>query len=191
MRTAARVAICVVMTSAASGQETAPPRPVEPDQELLDQLRELQPLHWTYAELAAKADLIVIVKVTSRSEVAWEEEIADGFGEKSTKLIVNHLRVLSLLKGESSDEIDVMTLAWRPDVVVMTSYSFADLRTQLLVPRPTVIIDGVDRWWESSPIKTSTIAPEYLLYLTRLDTGKFVPATGQRYSALSVRTLNN
>lgn len=181
--------------SMSRGQDTgfAPSQDDEVVQELLEKLRELQPPKWNYADLAAKSDLIVIAKAQSRVEVEWNDDIGGDFGKGTTTLLANRLRVLSVLKGESADEINVMTLQWKPNVVVLTNSDFAELRTNLLLPNlvRVAIDDQVTGYGGSQPIDTYKIEPEYLLYLRRLEGGRYVPVTGQRYSGMSVRTLNN
>ena len=87
----------------------------------------------------------------------------------------------------------MITLEWKPNVVVLTNHDFAELRTELLLPNLVrVMIDGeITGYGGSQPIETQKIEPEYLLFLRRLNDDRYVPVTGQRYSGMSVRTLNN
>lgn len=197
MRPATLLLLSVVVLAVAYGQDTGKDNSGRTDdaavQELVEMLRDLQPPDWTYSHLASKSDLIVIARVKSRSEIEWADDIGGDFGKETTRLIANRLRVLSVLKGQSGDEIEVMTLEWKPNVVVLTNHDFAELRGQLLLPSlVSVVIDGqVTGYGGSQPIETYKIEPEYLLYLRRLNGDKYVPVTGQRYSGMSVRTLNN
>ena len=161
-------------------------------EELLEKIRELQPPDLTYADLAAKSDLIVIARALSRNEVEWNDEIGGEFGKGSTKLLSNRLQTLSVLKGKAADEIDVMILEWNTSVVVLTNCDFAELRNTLLLPVvvPVVISGEIAEYGEViEGKKTYTIEPEYLLYLRHIDGDKYVAVTGQRYSGLSVRRL--
>jgi hypothetical protein len=161
--------------------------------EFTESLHRLQPPDWTYSDLASKADLIVIAKVKSRSEAEWADDIGGDFGEGATKLIANRLQVLSVLKGQSGDEIQVMTLQWKRSVFVLTNHDFAELQAATLRPNlVTIEIGGQVTGYEGpEPMETYKIEPEYLLYLRRHSDDKYVPVTGQRYSGMSVRTLNN
>lgn len=95
-------------------------------------------------------------------------------------------------------EIDVVTLEWKPDVGVLgAKFDFAELRTEFLLPNlVTVEMDGNITGYanglfaEAGVIDTYKIEPEYLLYLRELDGNRYVPTTGQRYSAMSVRRLD-
>jgi hypothetical protein len=78
-------------------------------------------------------------------------------------------------------------------VIVLTNHDFAELQAQTVRPNLVPIeIDGQVTGYEGAePIETCKFEPEYLLYLRRLSDDKYVPVTGQRYSGMSVRTLNN
>lgn len=163
-------------------------------QQLLEKFRELEPPKWSYQELATNSDLIVVAKVHSRVEVEWNDDIGGDFGKETTALLSNRLRVLSVLKGESAEEIDVMTLQWKPNVVVLIDSDFAAIRQKLLLPSLFRVVkeDGeVTGYGGSQPISVHEIEPEYLLYLRRFDGDRYVPVSGQRYSGMSVRMLNN
>jgi hypothetical protein len=155
--------------------------------------RGLQPPKWSYSELATKSDLIVVAKLASRSGIEWHDAVAGEFDGTTVKCISNKLRVLSTLKGRSGDEIVVMTVEWKPSVIVRTNFDIAELRKRLLLPSLVrVVIDGqVNGYGGSQPLETYEIEPEYLLYLRKLNDEEYVPVTGQRYSGMSVRTLNN
>lgn len=176
------------------GQETPEAQNQDDDvvQKLLEKMRDLRPPNWTYSDLAAKSDLIVIARAKSRMEVKWNDKIGGDFGKGTTKLMSNRLQILSALKGQADDEIDVMTLEWKPDVIVLTNFDFAELRPKLLLPVAVpVIVAGeiVDYAKVIGGSQTYTVKPEYLLYLRRIDGGKYVAVTGQRYSGASVRRL--
>jgi hypothetical protein len=162
-------------------------------EKLAEEVCDLQPHKWTYSELAARSDLIVVAKAVSRSEIEWDNAIAGEFDGTTVTCISNKLRVLSTLKGRSGDEIVVITVQWKPPVVVRTDFDFAELRTQLLLPSLVrLVMDGeVAGYGGSQPIETYKIEPEYLLYVRKLNGKEYVPVTGQRYSGMSVRTLNN
>ena len=156
-------------------------------------MRELQPADLSYADLAAESDFIVIAKAQSRAETEWNDDIGGEYGKGATTLVSNRLRVLSVLKGKSVNEIHVMTLQWKRSVIILTNHYFAEHRAELLLPNLVrVVIDGqVTRYGGSHPIDSHKIEPEYLLYLRRLEGDRYVPVTGQRYSGMSMRTLNN
>lgn len=202
--------LSLVVLPVAYGQESASDNSATSDdvavQQLIDKFKDLQPPDWTYSDLASKSDLIVIAKAKSGSEIDWANEIGGDFGKETAKLIANRLRVLSVLKGQSGDEIDVMTLEWKPDVTALTTHDFAELRTELLLPFLAEIRgDGQVTGYvpvqlrddmavgktHTTVIQTYKIEPEYLLYLRRLEGDRYVPVTGQRYSGLSVRMLND
>ena len=197
MRLVTALLLLGVLLPAACAQEAAKDNTARGDdssvQQLVEKLRDLRPPRWSYSDLLSKSDLVVIAKVKTRSDMAWDDGIGGAFGKETTKLIASRLRVLSVLKGESNDEIDVMTLEWKPNVLVLVNHDFAELRTQLMLPSlVSTVIDGqVTGYAESQPIETYKIEPEYLLYLRRVDGNGYVPVTGQRYSGMSVRTLND
>ena len=197
MRLAALLILFVSLQLAATEPDTPKPtsgRRDDPEiQDLVEKLRNSQPPDWTYSDLASKSDLIVIAKTKSRAEIKWDDDIGGDFGKVTTKLVANRLRVLSVLKGKADDEIEVTTLEWKPNVIVLTNSAFAEFRTHLLLPTLVrVEIDGqVTGYAGSQPLETYKIEPEYLLYLRKANDDKYVPTTGQRYSAMSVRTLNN
>ncbi len=194
----------------AGDQDTSQKEPAEPERhdaiedssgrtddatidEFTESLHRLQSPDWTYSDLASKSDLIVIAKMKSRSDAEWADDIGGDFGKGATNLIANRLQVLSVLKGQSGDEIQVMTLQWKRSVIVLTNHDFADLQAQTLRPNlVTIEIGGQVTGYEGAePMETYKIEPEYLLYLRRHSDDKYVPVTGQRYSGMSVRTLNN
>ena len=195
MRLAISLLILVCCAAKSHGQEDVARQSQDDNavRDLLEKIHELQPPEWSYADLTANSDLIVIAKAQSRVEVEWNDDIGGSFGKGTTTLLSNRLRVLSVLKGKSADEINVMTLRWNPNVVVLTNHDFAVFRTELFLPNLVrVVIDGqITGYGGSQPIETYKIEPEYLLYLRRLEGGGYVPVTGQRYSGMSVRTLNN
>jgi hypothetical protein len=196
MRIATSLLLLVVMSPVygqSDSKENAAPTNDPGVRKHVEKLHESRRPHWTYSDLASKSDLVVIAKVKSRSEVKWDVDIAGDFGKETAKLIENRLQVLSVLNGRSGDEVKVLTLESKPDVVVSTDFDFAELRTRLLLPSfVTVVVDGqITGYGGSQPIKTYKIEPEYLLYLRKLSDDKYVPVTGQRYSGMSVRTLNN
>jgi hypothetical protein len=190
------ISLLIVLCTAATlqGQHAAAPQSQDEKavQEVLEKIRDLQPPNWSYADLAAKSDLIVIAKAKSSVEVEWRDEIGGDFGKGSTKLLSNRMRILSVLKGQAGDEVNVLTLEWKPDVIVLTNSDFAELKSKLLLPVVVpVVIDGaiVDYGEVVRGDKTYTVEPEYLLYLRHVDGTKYIPVTGQRYSGLSVRRL--
>jgi hypothetical protein len=195
VRVAAFVLLLAILLPVAYAQEPSQDNPGRTDdedvQQIIDKLRNLQPPRWTYSELASQADAVVIAKLRARSEIEWQDDIGGDFGKEATKLIANRLQVLSVLKGQCGDEIEVMTLEWAPNVIVLVNHDFAVLRTQLLLPSMVSIeIDGQIIGYGGS-IDTYKIEPEYLLYLRRLDDDKYVPVTGQQYAGMSVRLLND
>ena len=197
MRIVTLMLFSVFIAPLACGQETArkSEEAVDPSvQKLLEKLKELQPADWTYSDLASKSDVIVVAKAISRIEVEWNDVIGGEFGKGKTKLLANRLQVLSVLKGESGGEIDVMTLEWKSNVIVLTNFDFAELRSKLLRPVVVPVIEDGEIFDFARVISgnhTYTIEPEYLLYLRRIDGNKFAPVSGQRYSGLSIRRLNN
>jgi hypothetical protein len=102
------------------------------------------------------------------------------------------MRILSTLKGRASEEIEVLTIEWKPGGIVLTNHEFAEISTSLLLPSHITVVDnGKVIGYGDSKGKTYTIEPEYLLYLRRLSGQRFVPVTGQRFSGKCVRILND
>jgi hypothetical protein len=197
MRIATLLLFSVFVAPLAYGQETAKISGKAADpavQELLEKIKEMQPPDLTYSDLASESDVIVVAKAISKAEIEWNDVIGGEFGKGNTKLLANRLRVLSVLKGESGDEIDVMTLEWNSNVIVLTNSDFAELRSKLLRPVVVPVIEDGEIFDFAKVVSgnhTYTIEPEYLLYLRRIEGNKFVPVSGQRYSRQSVRRINN
>ena len=196
MRLSTLFVLSIVFAPTAQGQDAgnASGKNVDPGgDQLVEKIRKLQPPKWTYSKLAAESDLIVVAKAVSISEIEWDGAFDGEFDGKLVKCFSNKMRVLSTLKGRTGDEIEVVTIEWRSDVIVLTNFDFSEIRTSLLLPSLVrVEVDGaVVGYGESHSMKTYKIEPEYLLYLRRLNGERYVPVTGQRYSGLSARTLNN
>lgn len=161
-------------------------------QALADELQKIKPPDLSYDQLADKADLIVIAKVRSRSQIDWDERIAGGFDVESVNCFANKLRVLSTLKGRAADQIKVLTIEWKPNVVVTMQFDFAKLRPTLLVPNVFSLVDKGDIiGYGLGKETTRSINAEYLLYLQKMDGNGYVAVTGQRYSGKSVRLLSD
>ncbi len=154
---------------------------------------------WSYAKLTADSDLIVIGKLISKSESLPAPESKDSFGENSVRQISNRILVLTALKGQSDEEIELMTIEWNPGMIVLQKHDFAVLRSTLLLPNLVATeLDGqiigyglIESSADSGNLLKSTIEPEYLLFLRKRADGRFDPVTGHRYSRMSVRLLNN
>ena len=160
--------------------------------DLVDKLRELQPPTWTYSDLTEKADIVVIAKLGSKSTAKRDNEVAGKFAIDSTILVKNRLEILSTLKGKVDDEIDVYTLKWRPKVIVLKNYDFAEFRSKQLISINVPVVTEGEITGYAHAIggnKTETVEPEYLVFLQKLTGGGYAPITGQRYSGLSVKIL--
>ncbi|MCA9196457.1 MAG: hypothetical protein KDA87_02925 [Planctomycetales bacterium] len=99
-----------------------------------------------------------------------------------------------MLKGNVDDETCVITTNWKPNVIVGLNTDLAVLRTRQLLPNLCAVeIEGEIVDWTIQPNpERHEITPEYLLYMKATDQkGTFVPTTGQRWAAASVRLLNN
>jgi hypothetical protein len=59
--------------------------------QLIEKMRASQPPELTYSELAAKADLVVIAKMESKTELEWDDAIGGAFGKGSTILLRNKM----------------------------------------------------------------------------------------------------
>jgi hypothetical protein len=193
MRLLTLLLLVFAFAATALGQDTPkkPDKKIDPaEEELLEKIRKLQPPEWTYSKLASESDLIVVAKAISTSEVQFDQAIAGEF--KSVKCLSNKMRILSTLKGRASEEIEVLTIEWKPGGIVLTNHEFAEISTSLLLPSHITVVDnGKVIGYGDSKGKTYTIEPEYLLYLRRLSGQRFVPVTGQRFSGKCVRILND
>src|SRR5690606_6928528 len=112
------------------------------------------------------------VKAQSKIEVEWNQEIGGDFNKELTQMVSNRLRLLSVLKGKSAEEIDVITLEWKPDTIVLSNSDFAEFRIKLLLPTAVpVVIDGQTAGFGEivQGSRTPTVEPEYLVYLRRID----------------------
>ena len=176
------------------GQEKNPSRASDDRSvtEVLEEIRQQQPPDWSYADLGAKSDMIIIAKALSRSEIEWTDKLGGKFGKRRTKLLSNRLQVLSVLKGKAADKVNFFTLQWKENVVILTNFDFAKVRKTLLLPIAVPILNGgeiADYGEATEGRKTYSVEPEYLLYLRHVAGNDYVAVTGQRYSGLSVRRL--
>lgn len=161
---------------------------------LLESLRDNDQPKVTYADLAAKADLVVIATLIEKRHVASDIVGATDFDSDSVQRVSNKLKILSVMKGAANEEIEMITTEWGPKTVVLGFRSnFAVLRTRMLLPSLSAVeIDGViTDWGIMDGSEKTSIVPEYLIYLKRSsrDNG-FIPVTGQRWAGSSVRLLN-
>lgn len=162
---------------------------------LLERLKDNERPIWTYESLAANADLIVIATLVDKQETAHDTVGETDFDRESTRRFLNKLDVLSVLKGEVRTEINVVTTEWGPKSVVLGLRTrLVKLRKRMLFPNlvAVVLADEVTDWGIMENSEKIEIVPPYLLYLK--NTGienTFVPVTGQRWSADSVRNLDN
>lgn len=149
---------------------------------------------WTYESLAADSDLVVIANVVETNIASSEVAIKSDIDGESVQRFCHNLEVLSVLKGNVEDEICVITTNWKPNVLVSLNADLANLLTRKLLPNLCAVeIDGkIVDWTILRNQVRHEITPEYLLYLKETDQkGTFVPTTGQRWSAASVRLLND
>ena len=176
--------------------ETDGPDSVD-DQRLFDAINENQPPSWSYSELCSKSDLIVIAKTVSIKNGNLESSGASEFqdsSKSSLKCIENQLRVLTVLKGEANQFIKVMTIEWTRKNIVLVNSDFAKLPKKCLRPRPLQIVgenDNVVEYIFDGTVETNEFEPEYILFLQRVRGDEFIPVTGQRWGALSIRILNH
>jgi hypothetical protein len=195
MRCATVVLLSIVSQPLAFGQDRVADvsRRDSAIRDLLEELRESQPPKWSYSELAANSDLIVIATLKSQSDVQWKDEIGGSFDSETTTIVANRLQVLSVLKGHAGGEIELLTIKWKAMVAVFVNHDFAKLCDRVVLPGLVrVIKEGQTvAYADSNPNTMHSVVPEYLLYLRKVNEGQYVPVTGQRFSGMSVRTLND
>ena len=162
---------------------------------ILSAIKENDEPTWSYNDLASQSDLIVIARLVEKREVAIDLVGSTDFDRESIKRCANRMKILSFLKGKSEENVEVIATEWSPKAMVLGVKSgLAVFRSRLLLPCLSAVeIDGeITDWGIMKGAEGNTVVPEYLLYLKRskLD-GKFVPTTGQRWSRLSIRVLND
>jgi len=145
-----------------------------------------------YEKLLKEADLVVIARAVSTvpSEDKWEAAIfeRDRFAGLETTF-----EVATVLKGKSADSFKLLHFQYKArakpfnDGPAMVSFLTEPLSIDI---RPTRKIDdeGLERL-EPLKRKSSTSAPEYLLFLKRRADGRFEAVSGQVDPDSSVRTL--
>ncbi|MEM7476572.1 MAG: hypothetical protein AAF483_16415 [Planctomycetota bacterium] len=151
---------------------------------------------WTYSELASAADMIVVATLVEKRVAATDIVGKTDFDRKNIQRISNSLKVLSVFKGASKKQVDVITTQWGPNTVALgLKTNFAVLRSRQQVSDLCAVeVDG--QIVGLAPIQHRAqreIIPEYLIYLKHSgqDDDHFVPVTGQRWAGLSVRMLND
>lgn len=166
----------------------------------LDQIRaETEFPEWAYSKLKTESDVIVVGKSISKSSFVPDDDPTTAFASDSARYISNRIRVLVSLRGQPSNQIEVVTLEWKSNVIVQRKHEFATLSPKLLLPNFTrTELDGeiieyglIESNAGDKLIVSRTIEPEYLLFLRLRTDGRFDPVTGQRYSGMSVKLLNN
>jgi hypothetical protein len=192
MRLIVLAALLWLSASMAQSQSEPAERTVE---RIFESLRENEQPKFSYRELAAKSDLIAIATMVEKRQVAMDVVGSTDFDRESVQRVTITLKVLSVLKGEAKEEIELISTEWVPTTVVLgLRTNFALLRSHLLLPNLSVVeIDGVITDWKimDSGEKIS-IVPEYLLYLKRSGReNTYTPVTGQRWGGASVRLLND
>ena len=170
--------------------------PVTPEiNALLERFKKNESPVWTYQELADKSDVIVVATLIEKHDVAFDIVGEIDFDRDSIRRVSNKLKVLSVLKGETEDEIQVVTTEWKPKTIVLGFRTgFAQLRDRQLLPTLSAVeINGeIAEWGNVDDGNSTKVVPEYLLYLKKSERqNDFVPVTGQRWSAASIRFLNN
>ena len=145
-----------------------------------------------YEKLLKEADLVVIARAVSTvpSEDKWEAAIfeRDRFAGLETTF-----EVATVLKGKSADSFKLLHFQYKArakpfnDGPAMVSFLTEPLSIDI---RPTRKIDdeGLERL-EPLKRKSSTSAPEYLLFLKRRADGRFEAVSGQVDPDSSVSTL--
>ncbi|QDU55726.1 hypothetical protein [Aeoliella mucimassa] len=192
--------LAVIFSTCMGVLEGQPPQTPDEDALRKEEIRSVLELvkltatpEWSYARLEAAADLIVIASVDSSTAMAPHLEIEHALGAATSTQYDHRLQVHSVLKGACGQILHVATSEWKDDVIVMTNSDIARLRPTLRLPLLVgTEIDGViTSYGSSTPIETYDIHPEYLLYLKKYKDDLYVPVSGQRFSGLSVRLLNN
>lgn len=162
---------------------------------LLDKIKEDEAPSWTYEELASNSDLIVVATIVHKKQVDPGIVGKTDLDGDSIRRVSNTLRILSVLKGESKHEGQVITTEWVPHTVAIGFKSrFAVLRERMLLPNLTAVEIGgkIIDWGMNESFGKNEVVPEYLLYLKHSGHENiFVPVTGQRWAGASVRLLNN
>ncbi|MFO0943872.1 MAG: hypothetical protein U0930_24310 [Pirellulales bacterium] len=190
---------CIILVSCAcSAQDTATNTTASLDPKVLSLIdainKETERPKWAIDRLQRESDAIFACKMISQRRVDYDPTIAGDFASTSVDCYVTRFSVLSTFKGNAATEIDVVTIKYSPKVgFASRTHDFARFDTRLKLPVlvQTWINDTVDGYLANDPIETTTVEPEYLLFLRQRDDKCFEPISGQRYSGLSVRILND
>ena len=148
---------------------------------------------WPIDRLTRESDAILACEMISQVRVDYDASIAGDYAGPSIDCYVTKLAVLAALKGNVPPEIEVVTIKYSTNVgFVGRKHDFARFYTKLKLPVLVefVVDDKIDGYGANDPVETTTIEPEYLVFLRQRDDRRYEPITGQRYSALSIRVLN-
>ena len=160
-------------------------------------LKSMKPPSWDYKKLEEVADVIVIATLresAARPNADYRDETVDRHSreENSYVSIESRFDVRAVLKGNGvGRQLSLAHLNWKPNVCVFGVTQLATFHKEIEIPwLISVEVEGKTTRISAGSDVTEHLIPEYLLFLKRRGDGMYDLASGQRYAAASVRTIN-
>ena len=150
-------------------------------------LASLRPKVWTYRELAAAADTIVVATLKTR-----ETGRADLYhGETQHDVVLSTFDVSAVFRGDVALEtLEIVHFGPRPDVIYLYDFRMAGFQTWAYRPGTRLVrVEMGEKPTPFNPADTKTYQPEYLIFLKRRDDGRYALATGVNDEESSVQIL--
>ena len=133
---------------------------------LIDSLKSKEPPVFSYTELASKADLVVIASVLDLRKVELNYGNTTDFDKTTIERVAYRLNIKSRLKGESDDQIEMVSTRWGPHVIAIGSHTrFAKLYLRISSPNLVEVVlgDEITHMGSIDDAKAEFVVPEYLL----------------------------
>lgn len=147
------------------------------------QARAIRP--WSYAELTAAADVVVIGKPLSNNDAndVFQDEPGGYIG------VNTEFHVEDTIKGTvAAEKLTVLHFKHNPSV----GYSDGMLIVNFILKEITMDarFQGLGKVPTPLATRIEIPPPEYLLFLKRISNGRYEPVTGQMNARLSVREVD-
>ena len=146
---------------------------------------------WSYEDLMAKSDLVVIAEPQSATLTADVLEVA-GHNSKDYQGLDTRFRIAAQLKGEPPQkDLTLLHFRYSESVGAENGAMFVRFRLQELSFRGEMKKETNPGKAPEAPSKVSFSLgkPSYLLFLKRRADGRYEPVTGQYDAVLSCREI--